>query len=40
MIERRGYQKALIALANKMARIGWSVVAKDQDFDLNKAFRK
>lgn len=28
LAERRGYNKAIVALANKLARIGWAVLAK------------
>src|SRR5690554_7988452 len=30
LIERRGYNKAVVALANKLARIGWAVVTKER----------
>ena len=32
LIERRGYNKAVVALANKLARIGWAVVARGQAY--------
>src|SRR5690554_733233 len=32
LIERRGYNKAVVALANKLARIGWAVVTKEQAY--------
>lgn len=32
LIERRGYNKAVVALANKLARIGWAIVAKEQTY--------
>lgn len=35
---RRGRNRTVVALANKMARIGWVVVAKGEPFDMNKAF--
>lgn len=35
---RRGTNIAVVAMANKMARIGWRVVACDEKFDMNKAF--
>ena len=35
---RRGTNKTVVALANKLARIAWAVVAKNEPFDINKAF--
>ena len=35
---RRGTNRTVVALANKMARMAWVVLATDQTFDLNKAF--
>lgn len=35
---RRGYNKATVALANKLARIAWVILAKGEQFDMNKAF--
>ena len=35
---RRGRNRTVVALANKMARIGWAVVAKGERFDMAKAF--
>jgi transposase len=32
---RRGYYRALVAMANKNARIAWALLAKDQEFRLN-----
>ncbi len=32
LIERRGYNKAVVALANKLARIGWAVVVRGQPY--------
>lgn len=32
LVERRGYNKAAVALANKMARIGWAVVARSERY--------
>lgn len=32
LVERRGYNKATVALANKMARIGWAVVARSERY--------
>ena len=36
---RRGAARTIVALANKLARIGWAVLRGDKDFDANKAFR-
>lgn len=36
---RRGAARTIVALANKLARIGWAVLRSDKDFDVNKAFR-
>ena len=35
---RRGTNKTVVALANKMARIAWVIVARGERFDMNKAF--
>jgi len=35
---RRGTNKTVVALANKMARIAWVIVAKGERFDMNRAF--
>ena len=35
---RRGAARAIVALANKMARIGWAVLTSRQPYDMNKAF--
>lgn len=32
LIERRGYNKAVVALANKLARIGWAVVTRAESY--------
>jgi len=32
LVERRGYNKAVVALANKMARIGWAVVVRSERY--------
>lgn len=32
LVERRGYNKAVVALANKMARIGWAVVTRSERY--------
>ncbi len=39
LIERRGKNKATVAVANKLMRIVWAVLTKAEDFDRNKAFR-
>ena len=33
--ERRGFNKAVVALANKMARIGWAIVRHNSEYDPN-----
>ncbi len=38
LIQRRGVNKAVVALANKIARIGWVVLATDRPFEMRKAF--
>ena len=38
LVARRGVNKAVVALANKIARIGWVVLATDSAFDARKAF--
>jgi len=38
LIARRGKNKAIVALANKLARIAWVVLARDASFDPGKAF--
>ena len=38
LIARRGLNKACVALANKIARIAWSVLAEEQDYDQRRAF--
>lgn len=40
LIARRGKNRATVALANKLARIGWNIVAKGECFDMKKAFSK
>lgn len=39
IIARRGYNKAVVALANKLARIAWVVLRTGQKFDLDRAFQ-
>lgn len=36
---RRGAARTIVALANKLARIGWAVLCGDKEFDVDKAFR-
>lgn len=36
--QRRGSHKTIVALANKLVRIAWHVVAKEQNFVLSRAF--
>jgi len=38
VIARRGFNKAVVALANKNARIGWLIIARDAHYDPGKAF--
>lgn len=38
IVARRGFNKAVVALANKNARIGWLIVARDVQYDPGKAF--
>jgi hypothetical protein len=35
---RRDHNKAVVALANKLARVAWVVVARGERLDVNKAF--
>ena len=37
---RRGHNKAVVALANKCARIAWAVLAGREEFDMTKAFAR
>jgi transposase len=39
LLARRGKNKTVVALANKLMRIAWAVLTKGEAFDLNKAFR-
>ena len=39
MIVRRGHNKTVVALANKLARIAWVIVATGEPFDITKAFK-
>lgn len=38
LIARRGVHKAIVALANKLARVSWAVLHHQEEFDMNKAF--
>ena len=38
IVERRGFNKAVVALANKNARIAWNIVANGAHYDPGKAF--
>ena len=35
LIERRGKNKATVALANKLARIGWAVTVSGKPYQVN-----
>lgn len=37
LIERRGKNKAIVALANKLARIGWAVITSGKPYEANHA---
>ena len=39
LLARRGKNKTVVALANKLMRIAWAVLTKGEPFDLAKAFR-
>ncbi len=39
IIERQGFNKAVVALANKLARISWVVLTTGEPFDRKRAFR-
>lgn len=36
---RRGIHRAIVAYANKLARIGWAVIQGEGEFDMAKAFK-
>lgn len=38
LVERRGKHKAIVALANKLARICWAVIRSEQSYKHNRAF--
>lgn len=37
LAERRGFNKAVVALANKLARIGWAVLARGETYEARMA---
>lgn len=39
LLARRGKNKTIVALANKLMRIAWAVLTKGEAFDITKAFR-
>ncbi len=39
MLARRGFNRTVVALANKIARIAWIVLRTEASFDVNLAFR-
>lgn len=39
LVARRGKNKAVVALANKLMRIAWVVITQEVEFDMRKAFR-
>lgn len=39
IIERQGFNKAVVALANKLARISWVVLSSGEPFDRKRAFK-
>lgn len=39
IIDRRGFNKAVVALANKLARISWVIVTTGEPFDMKQAFK-
>jgi len=38
MYEKKGYNKTCVALANKIARVCWALLAKGEDYSPQKAF--
>ncbi len=38
LVSRRGFNKACVAYANKCARMCWSILAKNESFNVQKAF--
>lgn len=39
IIDRRGFNKAVVALANKLTRIAWVIVTSGEPFDMQQAFK-
>ncbi|MEH6648971.1 MAG: hypothetical protein V7707_02975 [Motiliproteus sp.] len=39
LIERREKKKAIVALANKLARIAWCILSRHERFDIRLAFK-
>jgi len=39
IIDRRGFNKAVVALANKLARIAWVIVTTGEPFEMQQAFK-
>jgi len=39
IIDRRGFNRAVVALANKLARISWVIVTTEEPFDMQQAFK-
>ena len=37
LVQRRGFNKAVVALANKQARIGWVVVTRGEVYQARSA---
>jgi transposase len=39
IIDRQGFNKAVVAMANKLARISWVIVTTGEPFDMKQAFK-
>lgn len=39
IIDRQGFNKGVVALANKLARIAWVIVTTGEPFDMKRAFK-